>query len=42
MLQKSSSPEGIWALEQAAQGSGHSPKLWEFEEHLDIALRHRV
>lgn len=28
--------------EQASQGSGHSPKLLEFQEHLDTALRHRV
>ena len=29
-------------MEQAAQGSGHGPKLPEFKEHLDSALRHRV
>jgi len=27
-------------MEQAAQGSGHSPDLLEFREHLDSALRH--
>lgn len=39
---KGSSPEGGWALEQAPQGSGHSPKLPEFQQHLDNALRPRV
>ena len=29
-------------MEQAAQGSGHSPELSEFYECLDSALRHRV
>jgi len=29
-------------MEQAAQGSGHGPKLPEFKEHLDTALRHKV
>ena len=29
-------------MEQAAQGSGHSPELLEFKECLDAALRHRV
>ena len=29
-------------VEQAVQGSGHSPKLPEFEEHLDSTLRHWV
>jgi len=29
-------------MEQAAQCSRHSPKLPEFREHLDNALRHRV
>lgn len=36
---KGSSPEGGWALEQAPQGSGHSPKLPEFKECSNIALR---
>jgi len=38
-LRKDSSPEGSWALEQAPQGSGHSPEPPEFKEHLDNALR---
>jgi len=29
-------------MEQAAQGSGHSPELLEFKEDLDSALRSRV
>jgi len=29
-------------MEQAAQGSGHGPKLLEFKEHLNRVLRHRV
>ena len=29
-------------MEQAAQGSGHSPELLEFKEYLNSALRHRV
>ena len=29
-------------VEQAVQGGGHSPKLPEFEEHLDSTLRHWV
>ena len=29
-------------MEQAAQGSGHSPELLELKECLDTALRHRV
>jgi len=29
-------------MEQAAQGSGHSPELLEFKEHLNTILRHRV
>jgi len=33
------SPEG---MEQSAQGSGHSPKLLELKERLDITLRHRL
>ena len=36
-----SSLEGVRALEQASQGSGHSPNLLEFKKHLDNALRHR-
>ena len=32
----------VVGMEQAAQGSGHSPTLLEFKEHLDKALRHRV
>ena len=30
------------SVEQAAQGSGHSPKLLEFKEHLDNTLRCRA
>jgi len=41
-LGKGSSPEGGGALEQAAHGRGHGPKLLEFEEHLNTALRHTV
>ena len=33
---------GALGMEQAPQGSGHSPKLLEFKEYLDNALRHRV
>lgn len=33
---------GWSAAEQAAQGSEHSPKLPEFRESLDNALRYRV
>ena len=29
-------------MERAAQDCGHGPKLPEFKEHLDSALRHRV
>jgi len=29
-------------IAQAAQGSGHSPKLQEFKEHLDNSLRYHV
>ena len=42
MSGKGSAPGGVRALEQAAQGSGHSPELPVFKEHLDNALRHRV
>ena len=42
VLGKGSSPEGGQATEQTAQGSGHSPKLLEFKELLDSALRHRA
>jgi len=35
---KGSSPEGGQALEQASQCSGHSPKLTEFQKHLDNTL----
>ena len=34
--------EGGQALEQALQGSGHSPKLPELKKHLDKALCHMV
>lgn len=27
MLEKASSPENVWALKQAPQGTGHGPKL---------------
>ena len=37
-----SAPQGGRALEQAAQGSGHGPRLPEFKDHLDNTLRHRV
>ena len=40
-LGKDSSPESGQALEQAAQGSGHGPKLMEVKECLDNTLRHR-
>jgi len=29
-------------MEQAAQGTGHGPKLLEFKEHLESSLRHRI
>jgi len=29
-------------MEEAAQGSGHSPKLLELKKHLHNALRHKV
>jgi len=29
-------------MEQAVQGSGHSPKLMEFKKHLDNAVSHRI
>ena len=32
----------VVSMEQAAQGSGHSPKLLEFKECLDTTPRHRV
>jgi len=38
LLGRGSSSEG----EQAAQGSGHRPKLLEFKECLDNTRRHRV
>jgi len=38
-VRKASLPEGCQALEQAAQGSGCSTKLPEFQECLDVALR---
>ena len=34
--------QSVVGMEQAAQGSGHSPELSEFYECLDSALRHRV
>ena len=37
-----SAPKGSQALEQAAQGNGHSPKLLELKKCLDSAVRHRV
>jgi len=42
VLGKGSSPEGGQALEQAAQGSGHSPKLPEFKKHLDSGLKYSL
>ena len=33
---------GVVGMEQAAQGSGRSPKLPEYKESLDSALRHLV
>lgn len=42
MLEKASSPENVWALEQAPQGTGHGPKLMDFNEHLDNTLRNVV
>lgn len=41
-LGKGSSPESGKELEQAPNSSGHCPKLTEFWEHLDNALRHKV
>ena len=41
-LGTASAPEGGWTPEQAAQGNGHSPRLLEFKEHLDSALRRGV
>ena len=32
----------VVGIAQAAQGSGHSPKLQEFKEHLDNSLRYHV
>jgi len=32
----------VVGMKQAAQGSGHGPKLLEFKEHWDNAFRHRV
>jgi len=29
-------------MEQAAQGTGHGPKLLEFKEHLDNTLRYLI
>ena len=34
-----STPEGVWALERAAQGSGHGTELCEFKKCLDSALK---
>jgi len=42
VLGKGYSPETVWALAQAPQGSGHCPKLLEFKKQLDNALRHMV
>ena len=41
-LGKDSSPESGQALEQAAQGSGHSPKLPEFKKHLGSGLKYSL
>lgn len=41
-LGNDSSTECGWALEQTPQSSGHSPRLLEFKECLDNALRHKV
>jgi len=30
--------QSVWALVQAAQGSGHGTELLEFKKHLDNAL----
>ena len=35
-------PQRAVGMEQAAQGSGHSPELPEFRKCSDTALRHRV
>jgi len=35
-------PQRAVGMQQAAQGSGHSPELLEIREHWDTALRHRV
>jgi len=35
-------PHRAEGMEQPAQGSGHSPALSEFKEHLDGTLRPRV
>jgi len=32
----------VVGLEQAPQGSGHSPKAPELKEHSNSALKHRV
>jgi len=34
--------QSVVGMEQAAQGSGHSPELLELQEYLYRALRHRV
>ena len=37
-----SAPEVGQVLEQAAQGNGHGPRILEFNEHLDTALKYGV
>lgn len=32
----------VMGMERVPQGSGHSPELLEFKEHLDDALRYRI
>ena len=35
-------PQRAVGMEEAAQGSGHSPELLELREHWDTTLRHQV
>lgn len=41
-VRKRFSSESCWALAQVPQGTGHSPRLMEFKEHLDNSLRRMV
>jgi len=41
-VRKSLFTRKFWALKQAPQGTGHGPKLMDFNEHLDNTLRNVV